>query len=144
MKNILKPLKGYCLLLTLLSILLPKSLSGNTKPWTQLSNDTITTDTIKQVDTISKKTINIYLAKGLEARKLVFVLRERISLDSQIIAAKDTTIVKYQILDKEWADKFKGKEKELADAIKREQIESLWKKIFQGTTLVFFTLFVTK
>lgn len=144
MKNILKPLKGLYLLLTVVSILLPKSLSGNTKPWTQLSNDTITADTTKQVDTISKKTINIYLSKGLEARKLVFVLRERISLDSQIIAAKDTTIVKYQILDKEWADKFKGKEKELADAIKREQIESLWKKIFQGTTLVFFTLFVTK
>lgn len=144
MKNILKPLKGYFLLLTVASILLPKSLSGNTKPWIQLSNDTITADTIKQVDTLSKKTINIYLAKGLEARKLVFVLRERISLDSQIIAAKDTTIVKYQILDKEWADKFKGKEKELADAIKREQIEVFWKKVFQGTTLVFFTLFLAK
>jgi hypothetical protein len=104
----------------------------------------LSSDTTKQVDTISKKTINLYLAKGLEARKLVFVLRERISLDSQIIASKDTVITRYEILNKEWATLFKNKEKELATVIKQKQTETIWKKIFQGTTLVFFTLFVVK
>ena len=108
MKNILKQLKGYFLLLTLLNILLPKNLSASTNNWIAQSPIDST-----KVDTISKQVINIYLAKGLEARKLVLVLRERIQLDSQIISTKDTIITKYQLIDKEWATRLKGKEKEL-------------------------------
>jgi hypothetical protein len=132
-------LKEYSLLLTLLSILLPKNLSGNTENWIIKP----VTDTSK-VDTISKQVINIYLAKGLEARKLVLVLRERIQLDSQIISTKDTIITKYQLVDREWATKFKDKEKELVDIIKKEHREYFWKRVFQVTTVFFAFLYVGK
>jgi hypothetical protein len=137
MKNILKQLKGYFLLLTVVSILLPLSLSANTGNWIAQ----IPTDTTK-VDTISKQVINIYLAKGLEARKLVLVLRERIQLDSQIISTKDTIIKQYQLVDREWSSKYKQKEKELSESVKRENTEYFWKRVFQVTTVFFGVLFL--
>ncbi len=136
MKNTLKQLRGYFLLLTLLNILLPLSLSANTGNWIVQ----VPTDTTK-VDTISKQVINIYLAKGLEARKLVLVLRERIYLDSQIISTKDTVIKQYQLVDREWAKKHKQKEDELLKAIERENTEYFWKRVFQMTTIFFAGLF---
>jgi hypothetical protein len=137
MKNILKQLKGYFLLLTVVSILLPLSLSANTGNWIAQ----IPTDTTK-VDTISKQVINIYLAKGLEARKLVLVLRERIQLDSQIISTKDTIIKQYQLVDREWASKYKQKEEELKKSVERENKEYFWKRVFQVTTIFFAGLFL--
>lgn len=137
MKNILKQLKGYFSLLTVVSILLPLSLSANTGNWIAQ----IPTDTTK-VDTISKQVINIYLAKGLEARKLVLVLRERIQLDSQIISTKDTVIKQYQLVDREWSKKYKQKEDELVKAVKRENTEYFWKRVFQVTTIFFAGLFL--
>ena len=137
MKNILKQLKGYFLLLTVVSTLLPLSLSANTGNWiVQLPTDTT------KVDTISKQVINIYLAKGLEARKLVLVLRERIQLDSQIIFTKDTVIKQYQLVDREWASKYKIKEDEVLKAIERENKEYFWKRVFQVTTIFFAGLFL--
>jgi hypothetical protein len=137
MKNILKQLKGYFLLLTVVSTLLPLSLSANTGNWiVQLPTDTT------KVDTISKQVINIYLAKGLEARKLVLVLRERIQLDSQIISTKDTVIKQYQLVDREWASKYKIKEDEVLKVIERENKEYFWKRVFQVTTIFFAGLFL--
>ena len=137
MKNILKQLKEYFSLLTVVSILLPLSLSANTGSWIAQTP----TDTTK-VDTISKQVINIYLAKGLEARKLVLVLRERIQLDSQIISTKDTVIKQYQLVDREWAKKHKQKEDELLKAVERENTEYFWKRVFQVTTIFFAGLFL--
>lgn len=120
-----------------LSILLPKNLSGNT------NNLILSSDSVK-TDTISKKVINIYLTKGLEARKLVFVLRRQNILDSQMLAAKDTIITRYVILNKDLDSRLKKQEDELAKAIQREQTEYFWKRVFQGATLFFAALFVAK
>ena len=120
-----------------LSILLPKNLLGST------NNLILSSDSVK-TDTISKKVINIYLTKGLEARKLVFVLRRQNVLDSQIIAAKDTIITRYVILNKDLSSNLKKQEDELAKAIQREQTEYFWKRVFQGATLFFAALFVAK
>lgn len=139
MKNILKQLKGYFLPPILASILLPLNLSASTNNWIAQSPIDST-----KVDTISKQVINIYLAKGLEARKLVLVLRERIQLDSQIISTKDTIITKYQLIDKEWATRLKGKEKELVETLEREKKEYFWKRVFQATTIFFAFLYLSK
>lgn len=120
-----------------LSILLPKNLSGST------NNLILSSDSVK-TDTISKKVINIYLTKGLEARKLVFVLRRQNVLDSQMLAAKDTIITRYVILNKDLSSNLKKQEDELAKAIQREQTEYFWKRVFQGATLFFAALFVAK
>lgn len=137
MKNLLKQLNVSFWLLIALSILLPKNLSGST------NNLILSSDSVK-TDTISKKVINIYLTKGLEARKLVFVLRRQNVLDSQIIAAKDTIITRYVILNKDLDSRLKKQEDELAKVIKREQTEYFWKRVFQGATLFFAALFVAK
>lgn len=137
MKNLLKQLNVSFWLLIALSILLPKNLSGST------NNLILSSDSVK-TDTISKKVINIYLTKGLEARKLVFVLRRQNVLDSQIIAAKDTIITRYVILNKDLSSNLKKQEDELAKAIQREQTEYFWKRVFQGATLFFAALFVAK
>ena len=120
-----------------LSILLPKNLSGST------NNLILSSDSVK-TDTISKKVINIYLTKGLEARKLVFVLRRQNVLDSQMLAAKDTIITRYVILNKDLSSNLKKQEDELAKAIQREQTEYFWKRVFQGAILFFAALFVAK
>lgn len=137
MKNLLKQLNVFFWLLTVASILLPKNLLGNT------NNLILSSDSVK-TDTISKKVINIYLTKGLEARRLVFVLRRQNVLDSQIIAAKDTIITRYVILNKDLDSRLKKQEDELAKAIQREQTEYFWKRVFQGATLFFAALFVAK
>ena len=137
MKNLLKQLNVFYLLPILASFLLPKNLSGST------NNLILSSDSVK-TDTISKKVINIYLTKGLEARKLVFVLRRQNVLDSQIIAAKDTIITRYVILNKDLDSRLKKQEDELAKAIQREQTEYFWKRVFQGATLFFAALFVAK
>ncbi len=120
-----------------LSILLPKNLSGST------NNLILSSDSVK-TDTISKKVINIYLTKGLEARKLVFVLRRQIVLDSQMLLMKDTIISRYEILNKDLDSRLKKEKDKLAKAIQREQTEYFWKRVFQGATLFFAALFVTK
>jgi hypothetical protein len=120
-----------------LSILLPKNLSGST------NNLILSSDSVK-TDTISKKVINIYLTKGLEARKLVFVLRRQNVLDSQMLAAKDTIITRYVILNKDLDSRLKKQENELAKAIQREQTEYFWKRVFQVSTLFFAALFLAK
>ncbi len=120
-----------------LSILLPKNLSGNT------NNLILSSDSVK-TDTVSKKVINIYLTKGLEARKLVFVLRRQIVLDSQMLLMKDTIISRYEILNKDLDSRLKKEEDKLAKAIQKEQTEYFWKRVFQGATLFFAALFVTK
>lgn len=137
MKNLLKQLNVSFWLLILASFLLPKNLSGNT------NNLILSSDSVK-TDTISKKVINIYLTKGLEARKLVFVLRRQNILDSQMLAAKDTIITRYVILNKDLDSRLKKQEDELAKAIQREQTEYFWKRVFQGATLFFAALFVAK
>lgn len=103
----------------------------------------LSSDSVK-TDTISKKVINIYLTKGLEARKLVFVLRKQNVLDSQMLAAKDTIITRYVILNKDLDSKLKKEEDKLAKAIQREQTEYFWKRVFQVSTLFFAALFVAK
>ena len=120
-----------------LSILLPKNLSGNT------NNLILSSDSVK-TDTVSKKVINIYLTKGLEARKLVFVLRRQIVLDSQMLLMKDTIISRYEILNKDLDSRLKKEEDKLAKAIQKEQTEYFWKRVFQGATLFFAALFVAK
>ena len=120
-----------------LSILLPKNLSGNT------NNLILSSDSVK-TDTVSKKVINIYLTKGLEARKLVFVLRRQIVLDSQMLLMKDTIISRYEILNKDLDSRLKKEKDKLAKAIQREQTEYFWKRVFQGATLFFAALFVAK
>jgi len=137
MKNLLKQLNVSFWLLIALSILLPKNLSGST------NNLILSSDSVK-TDTISKKVINIYLTKGLEARKLVFVLRRQNVLDSQMLAAKDTIITRYVILNKDLDSRLKKQEDELAKAIQREQTEYFWKRVFQVSTLFFAALFVAK
>lgn len=137
MKNLLKQLNVSFWLLIALSILLPKNLSGST------NNLILSSDSVK-TDTISKKVINIYLTKGLEARKLVFVLRRQNVLDSQMLAAKDTIITRYVILNKDLSSNLKKQEDELAKAIQREQTEYFWKRVFQGATLFFAALFIAK
>lgn len=140
MKNLLKLLNVFYLLPILASILLPKNLYGTT-------DNLILSDTSKsqvKVDTISKKVINIYLTKGLEARKLVFVLRKQITLDSQVISLKDTVISKYVILNKDLDSRLKKKENELVVAVKEAQREYFWKRVFQTTTLFFAALFLAK
>lgn len=140
MKNLLKLLNVFYLLPIVASILLPKNLYGTT-------DNLILSDTSKsqvKVDTISKKVINIYLTKGLEARKLVFVLRKQITLDSQVISLKDTVISKYVILNKDLDSRLKQKENELVIAVKEAQREYFWKRVFQGTTLFFAALFLAK
>ena len=122
------------------SILLPKNLLGNTP--TSILFDSSKSQV--KVDTICKKVINIYLTKGLEARKLVFVLRKQIKLDSQIISLKDTVISKYVILNKDLDSRLKKKENELVVAVKEAQREYFWKRVFQGTTLFFAALFIAK
>ena len=107
----------------------------------------ILSDTSKpkvKVDTISKKVINIYLTKGLEARKLVFVLKRQITLDSQIINLKDTVISKYEIINKDLDSRLKKQENELVIAVKKAEREYFWKRVFQGTTLFFAALFLAK
>lgn len=103
----------------------------------------LSSDSVK-TDTISKKVINIYLTKGLEARKLVFVLRRQNVLDSQMLVIKDTIITKYEILNKNLDSELKKQENELVKAIKREQTEYFWKRIFQGATIFLAALFVAK
>lgn len=137
MKNLLKQLNVSFWLLIALSILLPKNLSGST------NNLILSSDSVK-TDTISKKVINIYLTKGLEARKLVFVLRRQNVLDSQMLAAKDTIITRYVILNKDLDSRLKKQENELAKAIQREQTEYFWKRVFQVSTLFFAALFLAK
>jgi len=137
MKNLLKQLNVFFWLLIALSILLPKNLSGST------NNLILSSDSVK-TDTISKKVINIYLTKGLEARKLVFVLRRQNVLDSQMLVIKDTIITKYEILNKNLDSELKKQENELVKAIKREQTEYFWKRIFQGATIFLAALFVAK
>ena len=140
MKNLQKLLNAFCWLPIVLSILLPKNLSANT-------DSLILSDTSKsqvKVDTISKKVINIYLTKGLEARKLVFVLKRQITLDSQIINLKDTVISKYEIINKDLDSRLKKQENELVIAIKKAEREYFWKRVFQGTTLMFAALFLVK
>lgn len=137
MKNLLKQLNVSFWLLIALSILLPKNLSGST------NNLILSSDSVK-TDTISKKVINIYLTKGLEARKLVSVLRRQNVLDSQMLAAKDTIITRYVILNKGLSSDLKKQEDELAKAIQREQTEYFWKRVFQVSTLFFAALFIAK
>lgn len=137
MKNLLKQLNVSFWLLIALSILLPKNLSGST-------NNLIPSSDSVKTDTISKKVINIYLTKGLEARKLVFVLRRQNVLDSQMLAAKDTIITRYVILNKDLDSKLKKEEDKLAKAIQREQTEYFWKRVFQVSTLFFAALFIAK
>ena len=137
MKSLLKQLNVFYLLPILASFLLPKNLSGST------NNLILSSDSVK-TDTISKKVINIYLTKGLEARKLVFVLRRQNVLDSQMLAAKDTIITRYVILNKDLDSRLKKEEDKLAKAIQREQTEYFWKRVFQGATLFFAALFVAK
>ena len=103
----------------------------------------LSSDSVK-TDTVSKKVINIYLTKGLEARKLVFVLRRQIVLDSQMLLMKDTIISRYEILNKDLDSRLKKEEDKLAKAIQKEQTEYFWKRVFQGATLFFAALFVTK
>lgn len=103
----------------------------------------LSSDSVK-TDTISKKVINIYLTKGLEARKLVFVLRRQNVLDSQMLVMKDTIITRYEILNKDLDSRLKKQENELAKAIQREQTEYFWKRVFQGATIFFAALFVAK
>ena len=137
MKNLLKQLNVFYFTLILVSILLPKNLSGST------NNLILSSDSVK-TDTISKKVINIYLTKGLEARKLVFVLRRQNVLDSQMLVMKDTIITKYEILNKDLDSRLKKEEDKLAKAIQREQTEYFWKRVFQGATIFFAALFIAK
>lgn len=137
MKNLLKPLSVSFWLLIVLSILSPKNLLGNT------NNLILSSDTTK-TDTISKKVINIYLTKGLEARKTVPVLRKQILLDSQVIILKDTIISNCLKVNRDLDSNLKKKEKEVDDLIKKEQTEYFWKRVFQVSTLFFATLFLAK
>ena len=137
MKNLLKLLNVSFWLLIVLSILSPKNLSGNT------NNLILSSDTTK-TDTISKKVINIYLTKGLEARKTVPVLRKQILLDSQVIILKDTIISNCLKVNRDLDSNLKKKEKEVDDLIKKEQTEYFWKRVFQVSTLFFATLFLAK
>lgn len=137
MKNLLKLLNVSFWLLTLLSILSPKNLLGNT------NNLILSSDTTK-TDTISKKVINIYLTKGLEARKTVPVLRKQILLDSQVIILKDTIISNCLKVNRDLDSNLKKKEKEVDDLIKKEQTEYFWKRVFQVSTLFFATLFLAR
>lgn len=137
MKNLLKPLNVSFWLLIVLSILSPKNLLGNT------NNLILSSDTTK-TDTISKKVINIYLTKGLEARKTVPVLRKQILLDSQVIILKDTIISNCLKVNRDLDSNLKKKEKEVDDLIKKEQTEYFWKRVFQVSTLFFATLFLAK
>lgn len=140
MKNLLKLLNVFCWLLIVSNVLLPKNLLGNTPTSTLFDSS----KSQVKVDTICKKVINIYLTKGLEARKLIFVLRKQITLDSQIISLKDTVISKYIILNKDLDSRLKEKENELVVAVKEAQREYFWKRVFQGTTLFFAALFLAK
>ena len=124
MKNLLKLLNVSFWLLIALSILSPKNLLGNT------NNLILSSDTTK-TDTISKKVINIYLTKGLEARKTVPVLRKQILLDSQVIILKDTIISNCLKVNRDLDSNLKKKEKEVDDLIKKEQTEYFWKRVFQ-------------
>ena len=137
MKNLLKLLNVSFWLLIALSILSPKNLLGNT------NNLILSSDTTK-TDTISKKVINIYLTKGLEARKTVPVLRKQILLDSQVIILKDTIISNCLKVNRDLDSNLKKKEKEVDDLIKKEQTEYFWKRVFQVSTLFFATLFLAK
>jgi hypothetical protein len=103
----------------------------------------LSSDTTK-TDTISKKVINIYLTKGLEARKTVPVLRKQILLDSQVIILKDTIISNCLKVNRDLDSNLKKKEKEVQDLIKKEQTEYFWKRVFQVSTLFFATLFLAK
>lgn len=60
------------------------------------SNNTDTSIQYK-TDTISHKEIVVYLAKGLEARQLVIVLRKELIKDSIIISYKDSIITEYLV-----------------------------------------------
>lgn len=137
MKNLLKLLNVSFWLLIALSILSPKNLLGNT------NNLILSSDTTK-TDTISKKVINIYLTKGLEARKTVPVLRKQILLDSQVIILKDTIISNCLKVNRDLDSNLKKKEKEVDDLIKKEQTEYFWKRVFQVSTLFFATLFLAR
>jgi hypothetical protein len=107
------------------------------------NNLILSSDTTK-TDTISKKVINIYLTKGLEARKTVIVLRKQILLDSQVIILKDTIISNCLKVNRDLDSNLKKKEKEVDDLIKKEQTEYFWKRVFQVSTLFFATLFLAK
>ena len=107
------------------------------------NNLILSSDTTK-TDTISKKVINIYLTKGLEARKTVPVLRKQILLDSQVIILKDTIISNCLKVNRDLDSNLKKKEKEVQDLIKKEQTEYFWKRVFQVSTLFFATLFLAK
>ena len=140
MKNLLKLLNVFCWLLIVSNVLLPKNLLGNTPTSTLFDSS----KSQVKVDTICKKVINIYLTKGLEARKLVFVLKRQITLDSQIINLKDTVISKYEIINKDLDSRLKKQENELVIAVKKAETEYFWKRVFQGTTLFFAALFLAK
>lgn len=129
MKNLVKPLNAYFWLLIVFSFISPKTSYANTNSW-------IPSDTPRvQVDTISKKVINIYLTKGLEARKLVYVLRRQIVLDSQIIAKQDTIIENYKIINTELTESLKKRDQEIVKLIKREQRAVFWRKAWQSVSI---------
>lgn len=61
-----------------------------------------------------------------------------------MLAAKDTIITRYVILNKDLDSKLKKEEDKLAKAIQREQTEYFWKRVFQVSTLFFAALFIAK
>lgn len=100
--------------------------------------------THSKTDTISQKVINIYLAKGIEARKLVLVLRKQIFLDSVVIATQDTIIVKYQIVNQILTESLKNKDKEIIKLIQKHKREVWIRRFFEVTTLTLLALHISK
>jgi hypothetical protein len=126
-------LSAYFWLLTLVNILSLTSLSAKTEDSTH-----------SRVDTISQKVINTYLAKGIEARKLVYVLRKQIFLDSAIISTKDTIIVKYQIINQILTTNLKNKEQELVKIIKKYERERFFRRLLEVVSLGVGLLYLSK
>ncbi len=124
--------KTLLILLTVFSSLLPTNLLASIE------------DSTVSIDTVSRKEINIYLAKGLEARKIVIVLRKEIKLDSQIISSKDTIITQYKIINQKLSEALEIKESELALYIKKYQRQKFWKNTFGTLSAALTILYFTK
>lgn len=86
------------------------------------------TDDSTRYDTISRKVVNIYLAKGLQARKEVLVLRKIIKLDSQRFAIKDTIIVTLYEENKVLRESSKAYKK----AYKRQKLWTYFFEVLSG------------
>lgn len=91
------------------------------------------TDSLTQSKT---KEINIYLAKGAEARERLIIAKKINKLDSINLALKDSVILNLKLKDTLSTTDRKYLNSELTKTNKIYRREKFFRKLFQGTSII--------